>query len=200
MADAGTGRAHWAGTALPAVGAARSCAAAGWAGNSPSPTPANTSAWVPQHQQPAWRFSLVAYDYARCNAGHMARVSCCSQLGLPAGCCWMPLTCFTVHSKVLLALQHTVDYPGAAPICGVISIRRHHLHHRGACSRDKNKNKVREEVRRAAQTLGPGSWQNRRVGANTDHSHVLMKTSRTAVHKGSTTSPQKTDIQKSEPF
>lgn len=107
---------------------------------------------------------------------------------LSAGCCWMLLTCFTVHSKVLLALQHTVDYPGTAPICGVISIRCHHLHHRGACSRDKNKNKVREEMRRAAQTLGPGSWQDRRVGANTDHSHILMKASRTAVCKGSTTS------------
>lgn len=54
---------------------------------------------------------------------------------------WVLLTCFTVHSKVLLALQHAVDYPGTATIRGVISIRCHHLHHRGACSRDKEENK-----------------------------------------------------------
>lgn len=50
---------------------------------------------------------------------------------------WALLTCFAVHSKVLLALQHTVDYPGTAPIRGVIGIGCHYLHHRGACSRDK---------------------------------------------------------------
>lgn len=64
MPSAGTGRAHWADTALPAVGAVWSWAAAGWAGDSPSPTRANASAWVPQHQQPSEKFSLVAYDYA----------------------------------------------------------------------------------------------------------------------------------------
>lgn len=66
-----------------------------------------------------------------------------AQLGVLAQPSWVLLTCFTVHSEVLLPLQHTVDYPGAAPIGGVIGIRGHHLHHRGACSRDKEENKSR---------------------------------------------------------
>lgn len=68
---------------------------------------------------------------------------------------WALLTCFAVHSEVLLPLQHTVDDPGTAPIGGVVGIRGHHLHHRGACSRDKEKTES-QEFRRAAQTSEQG--------------------------------------------
>lgn len=94
---------------------------------------------------------------------------------------WVLLTCFTVHSEVLLPLQHTVDYPGTAPIGGVVGIRGHHLHHRGACSRDK------EENRKSGRSL---EEQHRplRAEPNTDCLQ-MMREKRTAGCKCSITSP-----------
>lgn len=101
-------------------------------------------------------------------AAHSADMRCTPRVRSPAAP-WVLLTRFTVHGEVLLALQHAVDDAGAAPVCGVVGIGGHHLHHRGACSRDKNKNRrdvdLLERIQRTSSNTAPFvPRSNRRMG------------------------------------